>query len=59
MKIEDIKYEIEENKNKLEEEISDLNNKNNLLKEIKIINEKIFIFEEKTRKMMYNILLLK
>lgn len=39
-KYEDIKYEIEENKNKLEEEISDLNNKNNLLKEIKIINEK-------------------
>ena len=38
-KYEDIKYEIEENKNKLEEEISDLNNKNNLLKEIKIINE--------------------
>jgi len=37
-KYEDIKYEIEENKNKLEEEISDLNNKNNLLKEIKIIN---------------------
>ncbi len=46
-KYEDIKYEIEENKNKLEEEISDLNNKNNLLKEIKIINEKEKIEKEK------------
>lgn len=48
-KYEDIKYEIEENKNKLEEEISDLNNKNNLLKEIKIINEKEKIEKEKIK----------
>ena len=48
-KYEDIKYEIEENKNKLEEEISDLNNKNNLLKEIKIINEKEKIDKEKIK----------
>ena len=48
-KYEDIKYEIEENKNKLEEEISDLNNKNNLLKEIKIINEKEKIKKEKIK----------
>ena len=46
-KYEDIKYEIEENKNKLEEEISDLNNKNNLLKEI--INEKEKIEKEKIK----------
>ena len=48
-KYEDIKYEIEENKDKLEEEISDLNNKNNLLKEIKIINEKEKIEKEKIK----------
>lgn len=48
-KYEDIKYEIEENKNKLEEEILDLNNKNNLLKEIKIINEKEKIEKEKIK----------
>ena len=48
-KYKDIKYEIEENKNKLEEEISDLNNKNNLLKEIKIINEKEKIEKEKIK----------
>ena len=48
-KYEDIKYEIEENKNKLEEEISDLNNKNNLLKEIKIINEKEKIEKKKIK----------
>ena len=48
-KYEDIKYEIEENKNKLEEEISDLNNKNNLLKEIKIINKKEKIEKEKIK----------
>lgn len=48
-KYEDIKYEIEENKNKLEEEISNLNNKNNLLKEIKIINEKEKIEKEKIK----------
>lgn len=48
-KYEDIKYEIEENKNRLEEEISDLNNKNNLLKEIKIINEKEKIEKEKIK----------
>lgn len=48
-KYEDIKYEIEENKNKLEEEISDLNNKNNILKEIKIINEKEKIEKEKIK----------
>ena len=48
-KYKDFKYEIEENKNKLEEEISDLNNKNNLLKEIKIINEKEKIEKEKIK----------
>lgn len=36
---ENFKYEIEENKNNLEEEILKLENKNNLLKEIKKINE--------------------
>ncbi len=48
-KYEDLKYEIEENKNKLIEEISNLENENNYLKEIKILNENEKIEKEKIK----------
>ena len=46
-KYENFKYDIEENKNNLKEEISKLENENNLLKEIKLLNEKEKIEKEK------------
>ena len=48
-KYEDVKYEIEQNKNNLKEEILNLENENNLLKEIKIINEKENLEKEKIK----------
>ncbi len=48
-KYENFKYEIEENKNSLKEEISKLENENNLLKEIKLLNEKEKIEKEKIK----------
>lgn len=46
---EDLKYEIEENKNNLKKEISTLENENSLLKEIKSISEKEKIEREKIK----------
>ena len=46
-KYEDLKYEMQENKNKLKNEIDNLNIENNLLLEIKLINEKEKIEKEK------------
>ena len=48
-KYEEIKYEIEENKNKLILEINNLENENNFLKEIKLINENEKIEKEKIK----------
>ena len=48
-KYEDFRYEIEENKNNLEKEISKLEIQNNLLKEIKLLNEKEKIEKEKIK----------
>ena len=48
-KYEDFKYEIEEHKNNLNEEISKLESKNNFLKEIKLIFEKEKIENEKIK----------
>ncbi len=48
-KYENFKYDIEENKNNLKEEISKLENENNLLKEIKLLNEKEKIEKEKIK----------
>lgn len=48
-KYENTKYEIEEKRNVLENELLNLDNKNNLLKEIKIINEKENIEKEKIK----------
>ena len=46
---ENIKYEIEENKNELNSDINNLENKNNFLKEIKLINENEKIEKEKIK----------
>lgn len=46
---ENMKYQIEENKNILENEIEDLENENNFLKEIKIVNENEKIENEKIK----------
>lgn len=46
-KYEDIKYEIEENKNNLNQEIENLENENQFLKEIKLIHENEKIENEK------------
>ena len=46
---ENFKYDIEENKNNLKEEISKLENENNLLKEIKLLDEKEKIEKEKIK----------
>ena len=46
-KYSNIKYQIEENKNILKEEIEELEKENNLLKEIKILNEKEKLEKEK------------
>lgn len=46
-KYQDFKYEIEENKNNLKDEIKELNNENNFVKEIKILEEKEKIEKEK------------
>ena len=48
-KYEDFKYNIEENKNKLKQELLKLENENNLLKEIKLLNEKEKIEKEKIK----------
>lgn len=48
-KYENFKYDIEENKNNLKEEILNLENENNLLKEIKSLNEKEKIEKEKIK----------
>ena len=48
-KYENFKYEIEENKNNLKNEINNLENENNLLKEIKIISDKENIEKEKIK----------
>ncbi len=48
-KYEDIKYEIEENKNNLIQEILELENENNFLKEIKILNENEKLENEKIK----------
>lgn len=48
-KYENMKYEIEEKRNILENELLNLDNKNNLLKEIKIINEKEKLEKEKIK----------
>ena len=48
-KYENLKYEIEENKNNLKEEIIKLENENNLLKGIKIIFEKENLEKEKIK----------
>ena len=48
-KYENFKYEIEENKNNLEEEILNLENENNLLKKIKIISENENFEKEKIK----------
>ena len=48
-KIVDIKYKIEENKQNLEYEISNLENENQFLKEIKLINENEKIENEKIK----------
>ena len=48
-KYENLKYEIEENKNKLNKEIINLENKNNYLKEIKLLKENQKIEEEKIK----------
>ena len=46
-KYQDFKYEIEENKNNLKDEIKELDNQNNFMKEIKILEEKEKIEKEK------------
>ena len=46
-KYQDSKYEIEENKNNLKNEIKELDNENNFVKEIKILEEKEKIEKEK------------
>lgn len=46
-KYQDSKYEIEENKNNLKDEIKELDNENNFVKEIKILEEKEKIEKEK------------
>jgi len=46
---ENLKYEIQENKNSLIEEITKLENENNFLREIKLINENEKIEEEKIK----------
>lgn len=46
-KYQDFKYEIEENKNNLKDEIKELNNENDFVKEIKILEEKEKIEKEK------------
>lgn len=48
-KYENMKYEIEEKRNLLENQLLNLDNKNNLLKEIKIINEKENLEKEKIK----------
>ena len=48
-KYEDFRYEIEENKQNLEKELSKLEVESNLLKEIKLLNEKEKIEEEKIK----------
>ena len=48
-KYEDFKYNIEENKNKLKQELLKLENENNLLKEIKLLKEKEKIEKEKIK----------
>ena len=48
-KYQDVKYEIEENKNKLNEEINNLENENEFLKEIKLINDNEKIENEKIK----------
>ena len=48
-KYKNFKYEIEENKNILNEEINNLENKNNYLKEIKLLNENQKIEKEKIK----------
>ena len=48
-KYENFKYEIEENKNNLKNEINNLENENNLLKEIKLISDKENIEKEKIK----------
>ena len=48
-KYENMKYEIEEKRNVLENQLLNLDNKNNLLKEIKIINEKENLEKEKIK----------
>ena len=45
----DIKYEIEEKKNKLQDEINELENENNFLQEIKLLNENEKIEKEKIK----------
>ena len=49
IKYEDFRYEIEENKQNLEKELSKLEVESNLLKEIKLLNEKEKIEEEKIK----------
>ena len=46
-KYQDFKYEIEENKNNLKDEIKELNDENNFVKEIKTLEEKEKIEKEK------------
>lgn len=48
-KYENMKYEIEEKRNLLENQLLNLDNKNSLLKEIKIINEKENLEKEKIK----------
>ena len=48
-KYEDFKYNIEENKNNLKQELLKLEDENNLLKEIKLLNEKEKIEKEKIK----------
>ena len=48
-KFENFKYEMQENKNNLKEELLNLENENNLLKEIKLLNEKENIEKEKIK----------
>ena len=45
----DIKYEMEEKKNKLQDEINELENENNFLQEIKLLNENEKIEKEKIK----------
>ena len=45
----DIKYEIEEKRNRLQDEINDLENENNFLQEVKLLNENEKIEKEKIK----------